>query len=224
MQQKKVERHFRLERYDNYMKILFLGDSITEGVGASCPELCYVNLVKEKLGCDVVNYGISGTRIARQYIDTRVTFFDWDFQQRAMIMDKDADLVFVFGGTNDYDHGNAKIGECTSTDPYTFCGGLNNLVNYLVSIYGLKKLCFLLPLRRYKEDNGENSLGEYVECMRKVLKKNKIKYLDFFETGISKPQTEKNEGYFCDGLHPNDKGHEWIANQIYEYIVSSFED
>ena len=46
------------------MKINFLGDSITEGVGASAPENNYVSLVGKKTGHEVINYGISGTRIA----------------------------------------------------------------------------------------------------------------------------------------------------------------
>ena len=48
------------------MRLLFLGDSITEGVGASAPENVYVNLVAKTMQFEVVNYGISGTRIARQ--------------------------------------------------------------------------------------------------------------------------------------------------------------
>ena len=48
------------------MKLLFLGDSITQGVGASTQDKRYTDLVAAKLGCKVINYGISGTRIARQ--------------------------------------------------------------------------------------------------------------------------------------------------------------
>ena len=45
--------------------IAFLGDSITEGVGASSPETNYVSLVGKKTGHEVINYGVSGTRIAK---------------------------------------------------------------------------------------------------------------------------------------------------------------
>ena len=47
-------------------KINFLGDSITEGVGVSCAEHRYPDLIAADCGCIVRNYGISGTRIARQ--------------------------------------------------------------------------------------------------------------------------------------------------------------
>ena len=48
------------------MKIAFLGDSITEGAGASCKETQDVELVCNQLNCEVVTYGISGTRLAKQ--------------------------------------------------------------------------------------------------------------------------------------------------------------
>ena len=47
--------------------INFLGDSITEGVGASSAETRYVDRVAVLAGlARANNYGISGTRIARQ--------------------------------------------------------------------------------------------------------------------------------------------------------------
>lgn len=39
-------------------KIVFLGDSITEGCGASCKETRYLERVGQALGCTVVNYGM----------------------------------------------------------------------------------------------------------------------------------------------------------------------
>ena len=45
-------------------KIYFLGDSITEGVGASDTEHCYVSVFGKLSGAVVKNYGISATRIA----------------------------------------------------------------------------------------------------------------------------------------------------------------
>ena len=47
-------------------KIYFLGDSITEGVGASDAEHCYVSVFGKLSGAIVKNYGISATRIACQ--------------------------------------------------------------------------------------------------------------------------------------------------------------
>ena len=59
------------------MKIIFLGDSITEGVGASCPINNYVCKVAEICeGVMTENFGVSGTRIARQTTTTEFRTFD----------------------------------------------------------------------------------------------------------------------------------------------------
>ena len=49
-------------------KINFLGDSITEGVGASEYARCYVEQFAAATGAVCRNYGISGTRIAKRRV------------------------------------------------------------------------------------------------------------------------------------------------------------
>ena len=128
------------------MKLLFLGDSITEGVGASSKDKNYVNLIKSELGCDAVNYGVSGTRIGRQTrVYDGITVWNYDFRLRAQIMERDADRVFVFGGTNDYGHGSLHLGLADERIPETFCTELRLLAEDLIAKYGKEKLCFLLP-------------------------------------------------------------------------------
>ena len=59
--------------------INFLGDSITQGVGASCIENRYTDVLARQFGLKRANnYGISGTRIARQRVVTDDPF-DQDF-------------------------------------------------------------------------------------------------------------------------------------------------
>lgn len=199
------------------MKILCLGDSITEGTGSSSLETCYVSLLQKKTGFEVLNYGVGGTRIARQKKRTEPVRFDWDFLQRAEIMEKDADFVFVFGGTNDYGHGDADFGEKDSRDPYTFCGAVNLLADFLSATYGRENLCFILPLRRLFENEKGKLLETYVNALRGILAEKGITYLDFYRESPEKPEVSGSE-YFADGLHPNDKGHEWIADRLYNYL------
>ena len=48
-------------------KVWFLGDSITEGVGTSCAEARFSEVLKKNANLgEIRNYGISATRIARQ--------------------------------------------------------------------------------------------------------------------------------------------------------------
>lgn len=48
------------------MKINFLGDSITEGAWAGVVEKRYTTLVANALCAEECNFGLSGTRIAKQ--------------------------------------------------------------------------------------------------------------------------------------------------------------
>ncbi len=209
------------------LTINFLGDSITEGACATAPELCYVERVGAKLGCEVNNCGVSGTRIAPQHQPSECTQFDKDFLQRAVQM-PDADLVFVFGGTNDYGHGDANFGTLTDTDADTFCGAFRTLVNYLINRYGKANICYILPLHRFNEDNplGEGhrtnptvSLKEYINAERTILQQLGVAFLDF-ENVLPHPQTNAPTDFYQDGLHPTNKGHEFIAEQICEYVCS----
>lgn len=209
------------------MKAIFLGDSITEGVGASSEENKYVNKVAEICGIEVKNFGVSGTRIARQTIPYDWVTADYDFQMRAEVMSKDADKVFVFGGTNDYGHGDAKIGNDNDTSPYTFNGAMNNLLKILIGIYGKDKICFILPIRRFQEEDlfggGHRkeptlNLKGYVDIIRSKCEKAGVDYIDLYNDGFPKPLTDKGDEYTIDGLHPNDKGHLYIAERIKEYL------
>lgn len=208
------------------MKINFLGDSITEGAGASCAEEKYVNVVGRLLGCEVRNFGVGGTRIARQTVPSEVGIYDEDFLKRSEKMPFDADMVFVFGGTNDYGHGDAELGSIDSDNVYTFCGAVNVLVEKLSKKYGKEKVCFILPLHRYDEGNlyGEGnkkkagfSLSVYVETLICLLMQKNVAFLDLRQH-FPIPQTNTGDAYTVDGLHPNPLGHRLIAEKIVEYI------
>ncbi len=202
------------------MIINFLGDSITAGVGASNYSKCYVELVKSALNVEVNNYGISGTRIAKQIVHDDC---DLPFYSRVEEMSPNADLVFVFGGTNDFDHGDAPLGDIDSKNVETFCGGLNVLLEKLILKYGKEKLCFILPLRRLYENaekasRPKENLIDYIKAIKTILDTNGVQYIDTYNNGLPKPLTGCNENCFADGLHPNDKGYELLSKIIIDYI------
>ena len=207
------------------MVIDFFGDSITEGAMASSVSNTYVERVGQMLGCKVINHGISGTRFARQYKPSESPRFDLDFCQRLKDLDKNADYVFVFGGTNDFGHGDAPIGNINDQTSDTFYGAVNYLVSSLLKKYKREQVTFILPLRR---KGGDNPLGEgnkekpsltldgYTKIIIEVLDKHNVQYLDFRKE-FGDPETSPLIG---DGLHPNDKGHELLAKLIVDYIKS----
>ncbi len=213
------------------MKINFLGDSITEGAGATLIENRYVNVVGAMLDCEVRNYGVGGTRFARQSKYSPANVWDYDFMMRMEIManiDPDADFVFVFGGTNDFGHGDAPLGKMGDKTPYTFYGATAIIAEFLLEKYGKDKLCFMLPIRRYHEDSvmgdGGNKkepgpiLREYVDAIVEVLEAYGVSYIDLFNGFIPTPMTGGATEYFVDGLHPNNMGHRMIAEKVVEYV------
>jgi len=206
------------------MKILFLGDSITEGAGASSSDKNFVNLTAQKLNAKALNYGLGGSRIARQYHVSTCTIHNLDFNLRAEIMDPIADAVVIFGGTNDFGHGSAKLGSKTDTDVFTFYGAVNTLIDSLVKKYGKEKLLFVLPLPRTNQDvldgDGPNyklgvkaTLKDYKNIMISSLEERNVKYVDY-SSYFPKPLTYDNCGFYRDGLHPNDEGHKLLAELI----------
>lgn len=214
------------------MKITFLGDSITQGVGASSSENAYVNVVGKLLGCQVANLGVSGTRIARQdqgnYLE--------DFNARALKIEQDSDFVVVFGGTNDFGHGIVPLGQEGDNSNYTFYGALTNLIEYLLSLFDKRQIVFVLPLKRFDMNNPKPEeysnckgliLADYVNVMKSILTKYDICYLNMFDGGLPMPVNgeystsfldQDKPRYFTDGLHPNDLGHYALALAVASYI------
>lgn len=80
----------------NGKKILFLGDSITEGSGTSGNEKTFCSIIAHKYGAYCVNYGIGGTRIARQSKPSTEERWNRNFCSRVLTMQNEADAVVVW--------------------------------------------------------------------------------------------------------------------------------
>lgn len=215
------------------LRINFLGDSITEGVGASSKDTVYHAVLAKEAGLSQANnYGISGTRFAIQkgtekrpkdnYVDIN------SFCERFDKMD-DADVVVVFGGTNDYGHGDAPLGKFEDRTPETFYGACHYLFSGLVKKYLGKPIVIMTPLHRINElkipdvkmpgDYGD--LKTYTNIIREVAEFYSLPVLDLFATSGLQPEIKEiQETYIPDGLHPNDKGNEVIAHKLKLFLES----
>ncbi len=208
--------------------INFLGDSITEGYGASVPQKCFVKQIEEETGAICNNYGIGGTRIAKQIKSSKEKEFDKDFCSRIDSMDVNADIIAVFGGTNDFGHGDAPIGNLNDQTPDSFYGALNFLYKNLIIKYPDAFIFVITPLHRIDENNlkGDGSkeknslpLREYVKIIREVADNYSLPILDLFaNSGINPSIPTHEEKYTIDGLHPNDLGHQIISQRIIKFI------
>ena len=142
-------------------------------------------------------------------------------------MDADADIIVVFGGTNDFGHGDAKLGKMSDRTEYTFYGALHVLCEKLINKYPEALIVFMTPLHRLSEDVKVNEIGipletdleGYVEIEKKVAKYYSIPVLDLFSISGLQPKVQAlREKFMPDGLHPNDDGHRIIADRLVGFL------
>ena len=210
-------------------KIAFLGDSITEGHGTSGAEHHFVTLVSQMGECrEVKNYGIGGTRIARQLKPSDNPVWDKDFCARVEELDEDSDIIVVFGGTNDFGHGDAPLGTPSDRSVYTFWGACHYLMNRLLERFPGKPIAILTPLHRLNEDNMKGdgykaynvaNLKTYVDIIRACAEYYSLPILDLYAVSGIQPKVDVIREKFCpDGLHPNDAGHVLLAEKILAFL------
>lgn len=212
----------------------FLGDSITEGVGVTDrANNRYDNVLKKNCGLAATyNYGIGGTRIAHQSKPSAKPRHDLCFCGRAYDLNKDADIIVVYGGINDYIHGDAPFGEIGDTTPATFCGGVYFLMDLIKTQHPGKTVVFMTSARlcydgmdgskpsiRPQKAPGAKNLFAYIDAVKQTAAKFDIPVLDLYEKlGINPVNPEEKEKYTVDGLHFNDAGHHIIAARLQEFL------
>lgn len=212
--------------------INFLGDSITEGVGVADRENNrFDNVLLRRCGLKKVNnYGIGGTRIAHQTVPSEKARWDLDFCGRCFDMDRDADIVVVFGGVNDYFHGDAPFGQIGDTTRDTFCGSVDYLVTKIRELYPDAVHVFLAPAHCHDDDMPSKSIHKpvqglpleaYVNAILEIASAHGFYTLNMYEKlGIDPKKQEEKEAFTIDGTHFNDAGHAIIADRIEEFLKS----
>lgn len=217
-------------------KVNFLGDSITEGVGVADQKNRYDNQIAAMCGLSATNnYSISGSRLAHQIHPSEKPRYDLCFCGRAYDMDTTADMVIVYGGVNDYIHGDAPFGEIGDTTPATYCGGVYFLMNYLRETYEDKPIVFMTPARMFlrkevsdlvpsqhaRKITPGKPLINYAEVIMETAKKFNIYVLDLYnDLGIDPHDPDIFDAYTMDGLHFNDAGHLKLAELLKNFIES----
>jgi lysophospholipase L1-like esterase len=216
-------------------KINFLGDSITEGSGVSDIANCrYDNRLKAKYSLTTNNYGIGGTRLAHQMTCSENPRWDLCISGRAYNLDPTADITVVYGGVNDYLHGNAPFGEEGDTTPATFVGAVYFLMNLLKTKYPTQKIVFMTPAKcvfygapyilpspRPGKLEDARPLIEYVRVIEETGKKMGIPVLNLYENLNINPMEEGDcRRFTTDGLHFNDEGHARLASLLEAFLLS----
>lgn len=213
-------------------KITFLGDSITSGGTTSNGKqaFSYVDYLKNYLGAEITNKGLSGSVITEGNVENQTQSFVSRSNQI-----QDQDFVTIFGGINDFWF-NSPLGsmEDSSDNVKTFYGALKFLVENLSKKNPAAHFLFITPLKECKEgathtyeDNNKlvlhkNRAGfteeDYVNAIKEVAAYYSVPVLDLFNSSNMNPYIESQRQYFADDLHPNQLGAQRLALLISQVI------
>lgn len=193
-------------------KIVFLGDSITQGgVGPKGYVTVVRNAIAEKhkdLGVEVVGAGVSGNKVP-------------DLQKRLEkdVLSKKPTVVVIYIGINDVWHGEKDPARGTPKDKYE--AGLREIIGKVKD--GGARVVLCTPTVIGEKRAGANSLDakldEYAEVGRKVAKDTGSQLCDLrkaFADHLAKNNPDdKEKGILTsDRVHLNDAGNKLVAETI----------
>lgn len=174
--------------------ILFLGDSLTEGLGVS-KENAFPNQVETMIQSElnkriiVINAGVSGSTTS-----DGLARLKWYLKKRPY-------LVFLALGANDGLRG---------LDLEQSQKNLEEIISYAQNSNAKVILAGMLLPPNY----GPEYTQRFNKMYQDIKVKYKLKSMPFLIDGVA-GQKEFNQK---DGIHPNEKGHAYIAKKVFEFI------
>ena len=174
--------------------ILFLGDSLTEGYGVS-RENAYPKIIEKKLIEDkseelkILNGSISGSTSASAF--KRLRFF----------LKAKPDILILALGANDGLRG---------VNTQTTYQNLKKVIELAIE----NKIKVLLCGVRVPPNYGANYEKKFVAIFTRLQKEFNLPFVPRILEGVA-GVPELNQ---ADGIHPNEKGHEVLAETVYEKL------
>ena len=200
-------------------KIACLGDSITEGAKANgwqwhryIDKYFNANAVETT----IVNLGVGGTSVCTSsYVSASLQ----PFVNRLNTIPTDADVIVIFGGTNDWGN-NATLGTISDSESSSFYGAYKYMLEWLANNRPNAKILTITPLKRYyrgytstwtNAQTTRNSKGQllqdYVRAVKEVSEMYAIPCVDLHnESGLNPVLEIVRTKYMEDGLHPTAEG------------------
>lgn len=170
--------HLAPHKYD--MKLLFNGDSITQGWESGRDSLSYAWRVAHFFNADIINQGVGGSCYWPEFAE-RLSF--------------EPDVVVVAYGTNDFSHYSSLEEIALAARGY-----LENMLKY----YENSKIFVISPIWRADEITNVKPFGSFQECcavIKNAISELPVTLIDGYSL------TPHIESFYSDGyLHPNADG------------------
>jgi lysophospholipase L1-like esterase len=197
-------------------KIVFLGDSITQGGGGKTG---YITLVKaaldeknQDLAVETINAGISGNKVP-------------DLQKRVErdVIKRMPQVVFIYIGINDVWHGEKNPANGTPKDKFE--DGLKEVIGKITAS-GAKVIVCTPTVIGEKKDGGnklDKQLDEYADVSRKVAKELKLPLCDLRKAFIEQLKVDNKEDKASgvltgDSVHLNAAGNKLVADTMLKML------
>jgi lysophospholipase L1-like esterase len=196
-------------------KVIFFGDSITH---AGVAPHGYITLLQQMLAkegkdnaYDLIGAGIGGNKV-----------YDLYLRLEDDVLSKKPDIVFIYVGINDVWH---KKTSGTGTDPDKFERFYNKIIDKLQAAGAKVIICTPTVIGEKKNFVNEldGDLNKYAAIIRNIAKNKNTGLIDLHKAMIEyidahNPEDKAKDVLTVDGVHMNDAGNEFLANQFYPYI------
>ncbi|MBQ4137023.1 MAG: S-layer homology domain-containing protein [Clostridia bacterium] len=227
--------------YDGGEKIVInvLGDSISADTAANDRSSKYHGLWAKYFNADINNWSRGGSAMTGNITNENNRLETYVPRMERMIAnditsydtvtsDKSPDMIFVYGGTNDY-NGNWKIGKVGDRTRDSFCGALSELIELSYKNYPDAKLVFFTPIKRcdFSATPGYDNAGKrsyeldaIVDAMIATCKYYNVPCFDVYNN----PETEfigLRSVYINDGVHMSAAGHKVFASVAIELMENA---
>lgn len=193
------------------MKMVCIGDSLTFGYGVARAKT-WVSRIAKSAGLDTHNHGINGDTtggmLSRFYPD---------------VIEKKPDVVLIMGGANDIfmsgSEQNARSNICAMVHQ-AYAKNITPLVGIQIPISVEDARDDWAELANFKK--SFEIAERYREWLLLFGRTFHTEVIDFY-AAFSKALHQTDEPLYLDGLHPNAKGHEVMADFLYGRLKTIFQ-
>lgn len=178
-------------------------------------------LAAQGVPCRVINSGIGGSHTGRRIDHDLFKIAHALDRLESAVLDKNPDITIISFGTND-SYIDSKVRNGPSRIPLKdFTSNLEFIISSIQN--SGSKIILMAPncLGHAYPEFQNHRLARYVRVIRKLAKKYNTAFFNnykFFKDYDSR-RGQSMDDLMLDGVHPNDKGHEIMAGQLFKLIL-----